>query len=74
MALGFGGIGFGRDRYGNLRDAGTAVPSTPSEMRGPLPLLTRRVVGGLSTMSSFSHRPPQLWWTAPRNSACSISA
>jgi hypothetical protein len=68
----FGGIGVGRDRYGNLRDAGTAVPSTPSEMRGPLPLLIR-IVKSESTMSWFTHRPPQVRWGSPRSIARSIS-
>src|SRR6516165_5342261 len=68
----FGGIGVGRDRYGNLRDAGTAVASTTSEMRGPLPLLMR-IVKSESTMSWFTHRPPQVRWGSPRRIALSIS-
>src|SRR5262249_47355848 len=71
-AASFGGIGFGRDRYGNVLDAGTAVPWPPSEMRGPLPLLMR-IVKSESTMSWFTHRPPHVRWGWPRSIARSIS-
>src|SRR5262249_21245858 len=45
-----GGMGLGLDRYGKVSGAGAVFRSTPSEIRGPLPLLMR-IVRSESTMS-----------------------